>query len=826
MFNVYKKLHEQTAYLSEDSLRYNFYFSICRSVMQLSATCGLEMCWEYGEEEDRSNLSDLARRLMHPSDGDFYEVLDRSVVILRSIGWNGCIPTWFDLPIIMELPKDHKPLKQVICDLNKERNNRPAHGVVAYDSILSALQWLPDVTWRLIDELKDFLPTNIGLLVLETCLGELKIQSIKIVEGTAVVVRKYFKAGSSWRAQYQVLDPHTSQESYFDIADNAPLIAAIYKSKSALNSSTIFIKDSVWNPSHLIPFKQTDTFEGRTKEINELIEWWNDKDSRTCLVFGDGGIGKTTLVLEFLNDLLDSSFGGIEWFPQLMFFYSAKQTRWGVDGLEYLSGVVPSIAESIRTLISILDDSLGREWMKEDPRPLIDKASTFLSDVGLSRNEVLIVLDNTETLARTPAQVEELAKILRQVATKLGRVIITSRRREKIEAFPVQVPKLEDKLGAVLLKRLGGVYKAPSLVAAGDSTLTKVSKQLSGKPLLLDVLARHISNSGCGIEQGVQAVLKQGRSDLGEFLFEDAWSRMLGTHKDIFLVLGQLGGAIADHMVAWSCAETGVQLDDWLESFNETKFGTLNDYGSNFDINLNPDAREYMIKKYSDTIDKQKIDSTVKKIRMKHQQLLRAEISDVTDRVAYAFRSSAAKAAKIAAQRGHVDEAIMWYEEAVTSDAGNCALLDRFAWYLMNNRKLDRAFGIALRACQAGPKDADAHFTAGMIAARMANTRDADKYLDLAYKFGKELHLCTLQKARAKLKYAIANDVSKNVILLEEALEQLDYAKSTAGFSNNPTYSKHLEERRRLIDNINAHLSKFKNIKKKKPPVVIHKSIK
>lgn len=226
MFTVYKNLYDQTAYLAEDSLRYNFYFSICRSVMQLSATCGIELCWEYGEEEDRPSLSDLARRLMHPSDGDFYEVLDRSIGILRSTGWNGCIPTWYDLPSIMDLPKDMKPLKQVLCDLNKERNNRPAHGVVAYDSILSALQWLPDVTWRLINELKDFLPINSGSLILKTCLGEIIIQSVKIAEGTAVVVRKYSKAGSSWRAQYQVLDPQTSNESYFDVADNAPLIAA------------------------------------------------------------------------------------------------------------------------------------------------------------------------------------------------------------------------------------------------------------------------------------------------------------------------------------------------------------------------------------------------------------------------------------------------------------------------------------------------------------------------------------------------------------------------------------------------------------------------
>ena len=320
---------------------------------------------------------------------------------------------------------------------------------------MASLQWLPGVTWRIIDELKDFLPTNSNNLTLKCPLGELEIKSTKAIDNSAIVIRKYNKAGSGWRAKYQILDPHNSQEGYLDIDEKAPLVNFAYTSKPTLRSSTIYISDTLWNPSHIIPYKQTETFEGRAKEIKELTEWWNDKDSRTCLVYGDGGIGKTTLVLEFLNDILESSYSQITWLPELMFYYSAKQTRWGVTGLEHLGGVAPSIAESIRNLVSILDDSNIREWMKEDSRSLIDKAATFLSDVGLSRNSVLIILDNTETLARTQSQVDELAKILRQISSKLGRVLITSRRREKIEAFPVQVPKLDDETGAVLLQRLG-----------------------------------------------------------------------------------------------------------------------------------------------------------------------------------------------------------------------------------------------------------------------------------------------------------------------------------------------------------------------------------
>jgi len=54
--------------------------------------------------------------------------------------------------------------------------------------------------------------------------------------------------------------------------------------------------------------------------MSELEEWWNDLDFRTCLVFGDGGIGKTTLVLEFLHRLLEVPPDNLSWRPDLIFF--------------------------------------------------------------------------------------------------------------------------------------------------------------------------------------------------------------------------------------------------------------------------------------------------------------------------------------------------------------------------------------------------------------------------------------------------------------------------------------------------------------------------
>ncbi len=70
-------------------------------------------------------------------------------------------------------------------------------------------------------------------------------------------------------------------------------------------------------------------FTGRKKEITELIDWFNDpEDSKRCLVYGDGGIGKTTLILEFMHRVLEGSIE-VEWKPSVITFYTAKKDSLG-----------------------------------------------------------------------------------------------------------------------------------------------------------------------------------------------------------------------------------------------------------------------------------------------------------------------------------------------------------------------------------------------------------------------------------------------------------------------------------------------------------------
>jgi hypothetical protein len=132
--------------------------------------------------------------------------------------------------------------------------------------------------------------------------------------------------------------------------------------------------EKTWKLTVLLPQRQTTLFYGREDEISKLMQWYNDVDSHACLIYGEGGIGKTTLALEFFNNLIETPTKSIKWFPEVICYYSAKQTKWGPGGLEFIRGIPPVIEEAVRQLVSVLIDNLDRSWHSGEAKQLIDKA--------------------------------------------------------------------------------------------------------------------------------------------------------------------------------------------------------------------------------------------------------------------------------------------------------------------------------------------------------------------------------------------------------------------------------------------------------------------
>lgn len=795
--------------IQDEGIRYHFYFSLIRCILQASSTAAIDVSWQVADDDYRISLSEQAVKLLKPSDGDYLTVLDTTISLLRNCGWKGCVETWFDVPrhYAQERQQTKRTLRQVAENWVRMRNRRQAHGVVDAQTVRQGLDILPQIGENLLEGLRDLLPdtrkgggsSDHSPLTLSTPLGRFPILSYELVDNEVILIQRYERRGSVWRFRYQVLNPMLSEENVAEISADVPLMRALVDQPSRLQSAQVYVGGKIWKPTFVLPRRQTDSFIGRQEELDELSEWWDDRDSRACLVYGEGGIGKTTLVLEFVHSLLEGPPTKLEWLPDLIFFYSAKETRWGIQGIEHLTGVLPSISDSVRELVKLLEPRLERKWFIEDERSLIDRAAELMQSVGIGRDDLLLILDNTETLARVRGVEPRLGRVLRQISVKLGRVVLTSRRKETFEARPIRVLPMDPEVGADLLIRLGESYEATPLLQAGRSRLRKLVKELAGKPLLLDVIARYISRSGASIEEGQRAILSHERGELGEFLFEDAWSRMSEEHQLVFLVVVQLGGATTGQVLGWTCSEFGVHLTDWQESFYETRFGSLIDYGTDFDISLESGAREFLNTKLEqlDVRTKKKVAQVAANVNKRQEDYLRAQSVDVSDRVVEAFRTAAAKAAKLAAARGDTDEAIVWYEEAVSEDPGNAALLDRFAWYLMVNRRLKRAATVARRAVETDPKDADAHFTAGMVAARLGKIDEADRLLGRAERLGKPEHLMKLQQAKARIeKLKLDDEPNARATLIRQAEVLLEMAVIKK--ANEPRSRKHMAELNRL----------------------------
>ncbi|HFG1874673.1 TPA: hypothetical protein ACGF19_003668 [Vibrio cholerae] len=358
------------------------------------------------------------------------------------------------------------------------------------------------------------------------------------------------------------------------------------------------------------------------------------------MVFGDGGFGKTTLVLEFLNKLLEGKVAIDHPRPQVISFFTAKMTRWTDQGLVHLKGVSDSMDECIRELIKAFNPVITKDWYETHGDRLIQKAANFLKDEGLDRDDVLFVFDNTETLATSTNEVEDLGDFLQGVTKKLGRMIVTSRRREFINATPIAVKGLSEQECITLLHRLAKENHADSLLKAGEARLRKISQSLMFKPLLLHTLVTHISRTQSSIDDAINSVFKKSNHELLEFLYEDACARMTELQQNVYMLLVIAESPLDHFSVSEACKIMQIPLTEFHTTFDETYFGSLTNHGERFSIELEELAVRFFNKKIKELPQsvKNSFESKAQELDAVVGNFHKIEEEYELDRVAEAFR--------------------------------------------------------------------------------------------------------------------------------------------------------------------------------------------
>jgi hypothetical protein len=356
-----------------------------------------------------------------------------------------------------------------------------------------------------------------------------------------------------------------------------------------------------------------------------------------------------TDALQFFNNLIEGRLADLVVLPSVICFYTAKKTRWTDDGLVHFKGISDAMEDGVRELLYLFYPVLGKEWYRVSGDALIDKIEGEFVRQGFNRNDILLIIDNTETLATSQLDAEELGDFLTTVGKKLGRVVITSRRRELLNATPIAVSSLSEDEAILLVRRLGSDYNAQAILQAGESRLRAACKQLMYKPLLLDTLVRYIARSSTGLQNGLDQILKKTNDQLLEFLYEDAWARMNELVREVFMVLVSLASPINGKCIGDACTEVGVQHTEFQGSLDETYFASVIDHGETYDLEIVDLAKEFFRQKKHRAPDatRERLDNTAFMVDKLETDRHKIEMQYKQDRVADGFRSEFAKAVKI-----------------------------------------------------------------------------------------------------------------------------------------------------------------------------------
>lgn len=819
MKELYKYQIDFSESMPSESERFNYRSAILRSIMQAAAIVSFEVVRALAPlSSNDADVDYLIKRFEQPSDGLPLDVLDALVPIVRGQISKTFMTGWFERSSETDMP-----LAQEILAWVEFRNKKPAHGVVDRNDAALWSEKLLGLSRRCLEVFSVALPElkEDGSLSLQNFEDGFVIETPLVSSGKPIVINRVVARKGVWKLHAQLLSWDSASDVTINLSGKPVFATSDSIEASRFSLREIKISDSIGSVFHNIPVRQTDIFEGRAKELQALESWINEgDDSRFCLIYGDGGYGKTTLALEFLNRILEGevNVGGV--LPSLICYYTAKMTRWTDEGIVHFKGISSAMDDCVREIMYCIYPVLGKDWFRLSGAPLVDRVVGELAAQGFNRNDVVLVLDNTETLATSQTEVDDLSSFLRKIGKSLGRVIITSRRREFLPAIPLQVSSMPEEEAVRLMVRLGREYNAVAINQAGEARLRKVCRSLLFKPLFIDTLVKYIARSSSGIDDALDQILKKNNDELLEFLYQDAWLRMGELQRQVFLVLVKVVTPINGHCVGDVCGMVGVPHVEFQAGLDETYFATLTDYGDGYDLEIVELAKQFFRKQFSKlgADEKARIVGIAADVDAHAISREKIEREYISDRVADAFRNQYAKAAKIASERGDAKMARENFELALLEEPMNAALHDRYAWFVLNRLQLpEEAKPLAEKAVELDPLSADASLTLALVYYRLNDIESGDVEISSANKKGKPASLCSLRSGIArfyKAKNIVDPVVARNT--LDEAERMIRYSMNS-GDPESRYFDKNRKEAQKflvLIDGLRYRINQRDNVAK------------
>lgn len=269
-------------------------------------------------------------------------------------------------------------------------------------------------------------------------------------------------------------------------------------------------------------------FVGRQSYLDVLWRWLLDPFTPVKLVSGIGGLGKTTLVRRFVEDVLERPPEGF----QSLIWFSAKSTHFDAETAKFITTDAgdPNFFNSPSKLYSMLLSKLG---VPEDELEALTDDEELLAKLieSLSLLPALVVVDDLDSLSsEEQAQVfQELGMVFSRTAalsSHPSRCIFTA--RELVGAAPRQTIKLQGFDESEFLEHLQTLYDRfgmPMKLERKQTLFKKFHKESGGSPLFAAAIVRLV-HGGYALDQALNRFRGQDGDNVRSFAFEREIGRL------------------------------------------------------------------------------------------------------------------------------------------------------------------------------------------------------------------------------------------------------------------------------------------------------------
>lgn len=305
-------------------------------------------------------------------------------------------------------------------------------------------------------------------------------------------------------------------------------------------------------------------------------------------VIGVGGIGKTSLLLSTLYDLLEDSTEFNSMFDYIIWITLKTKSMTDGDFIE------------IKKAITNINDN-----MKKLPENILDKKISKINELlqYMTENRTLLIIDNLETLDKK----SDINKLFEEISNG-SKILITSRIGIGNYEQTYHLDKLSDRDALLYFRKLASIYKVSSLIRQNDTQIKQYLISLDNNPLAIKWF---VINVGKGMTPN--SILSKEISNLTDFCLSNIYEKLSNNAKYILRIISIKYNRCSLAELLYLCE---LSYDECMESVNELFRSNFLIQNEDFSYSILDFAVSYIqnIKGFSNSEVDKKIQQAIKSL--------------------------------------------------------------------------------------------------------------------------------------------------------------------------------------------------------------------